>query len=103
MAYWVLAKYSRNSTDTAWFSPSEEVVAKVNEYKDSGKIVHYEVKETDDKLNQFVKIGFSDVDESLNFKEEALIKSLETARVAYGESNPVSWSVEDRQEVEPTI
>tara|TARA_A100000164_G_scaffold150316_1_gene133400 strand:- start:168 stop:479 length:312 start_codon:yes stop_codon:yes gene_type:complete len=103
MAYWILATYTRTNTDTAWFSPSEEVVAKVNEYKDSGKIVHYEIKESDNQLNQYIKIGFSDVAESSNFKEDSLIKSLEAARVSYGESNPVSWSVEDRQEVEPTI
>ena len=56
MAYWVLATYTRTNTDTAWFSPSEEVVAKVNEYKDSGKIVHYEIKESDNQLNQYIQM-----------------------------------------------
>ena len=103
MAYWILATYTRANTDTAWFSPSAEVVAKVNEYKDSGKIEHYEIKESDDQLNQYIKIGFSNLAESLNFKKEDVVNANETARIAYGESNPVSWNVEDREDVEPTI
>ena len=103
MAYWILATYTRPSTDTAWFSPSADIVTKVNEYKDSGKIVHFEIKESDNQLNQYIKIGFSDVSESLNFKDEPVVESNEIARIAYGDSNPVSWNVEDKEEVEPII
>jgi|TARA_B100001094_G_scaffold178295_1_gene172309 hypothetical protein len=103
MAYWVLATYTRTSTETAWFPHSADIVAKVNEYKDSGKIVHYEIKESDNQLNQYIKIGFSNIAESLNFKDEPVVESNETARIAYGDSNPISWSVEDREEIEPTI
>ena len=103
MAYWILATYTRANTDTAWFSPAADTVAKVNEYKDSGKIVHYEVKESDNQLNQFIKIGFSDVAESLNFKDEDVIQANDTARLSYSDTNSVNWNIEDREEVEPTI
>ena len=32
------------------------------------------------------------------FKKEDVVNANETARIAYGESNPVSWSVEDKED-----
>ena len=105
MAYWILAKYTRPNTDVAWFSPSDDVVAKVNEYKDSdpAKITHYEVKESDDGLKQYIKLGFADQAESLNFLAESEVQDNENARALYLSGTTVSGSVEDFEEIEPTI
>tara|TARA_B100000073_G_scaffold118465_1_gene95887 strand:+ start:322 stop:639 length:318 start_codon:yes stop_codon:yes gene_type:complete len=105
MAYWILATYTRPNTGVSWFTPSDEIMAKVNEYKDSdpAKITHYEVKESGDQLKQYIKIGFSDQAESLNFLAEDVVQNNESARQSYIDSNPTTVIIEDREETEPTI
>ena len=103
MAYWILATYTRPSTDTAWFSPSADIITKIDEYKDSGKIIHYEVKESIGQLEQYIKIGFSDQAESLNFLAEDVVQDNESARQSYIDSNPTTVILEDKEETEPTI
>ena len=103
MAYWILATYTRPITDTAWFSPSADIITKIDEYKDSGKIIHYEVKESSGQLEQYIKIGFSDQAESLNFLAEDVVQDNESARQSYIDSNPRTVILEDKEETEPTI
>ena len=102
MAYWILATYTRPNTGVSWFTPSDEIMAKVNEYKDSdpAKITHYEVKESGDQLKQYIKIGFSDQAESLNFLAEDVVQNNESARQSYIDSNPTTVIIEDREETE---
>ncbi len=105
MAYWILATYTRPNTGVAWFSPSADVITTLNEYKgtEPKKIEHYEVKESADGLKQYVKLGFVDQAESLNFKDSPAMKANEEARENYLDNSGVTVLIEDRGPAEPTI
>lgn len=105
MAYWILATYTRPDTGVAWFSPSAEVTAKVEEYKgtDPAKIEHYEIKESADGLKQSIKIGFVDQAESLNFLNDPVISANDVARINYLDNSTATVLIEDNAETEPTI
>lgn len=67
MAHWLLSTYTRTSLVDDWYIRHNEAEllahplgVKITEFKDSGKITHYERKESDDGFKQFFKIGFKD-------------------------------------------
>jgi|TARA_B100000959_G_C14986781_1_gene625986 hypothetical protein len=105
MAHWTLVTYTRPQVLTDWYSPTAEVVSKIDEWKntDPKKIEHYEVKESDDGLKQFYKIGFKDTDTSLAFLDESAAQSNETARNAHCESTGITAVVNQYGENEPIL
>jgi len=62
MSYIRYIKQTRPNTDTAFFSPTAEVVAKMDEYQSAGKIESYNLETISaDQLSKEIKITFDNV------------------------------------------
>tara|TARA_B100000003_G_C10903480_1_gene360255 strand:+ start:1151 stop:1486 length:336 start_codon:yes stop_codon:yes gene_type:complete len=73
MAYWALSTYTRPDTSREFYirrtvaevKTSSVIGAKIVEFENAGKIIHYSINYSEDLLTQKVKIGF-DTEESYN-------------------------------------
>ena len=96
MSYIRYIKQTRPNTAVAFFSPSVEVIAKLDEYKASGKIVSYSLNTISaDQLNKEIKIVFNSLDSFDEFMTEELIIASATKRGEYCAENFISYSLED--------
>ena len=107
MAHWSLVTYTRPNTDTAWFEPSAEVLAHIDTYKNDDlvnpTIETYEKNESADKLKQYYKISFKDVESSELLGDNSVYTDNITARDSYCVSNNINCIVEQFDDVEPEI
>jgi|TARA_B100001778_G_scaffold244032_1_gene204350 hypothetical protein len=107
MANWALITYTRESTDKAWYEPSDTIKDKVVEYQntDPKKIVHYETAESANGLKKYFKIGFLDSDTALAFgNTDEMISSREQRdNFCNNADNGVTYSIDRALEVEPSI
>jgi len=96
MSYIRYIKQTRPNTSTSFFSPSAEVVAKINEYQSVGKIESYNLETISaNQLNKEIKITFNN---EINFNEfisEDLIIASKLARTNHCSDNSISYSLED--------
>ena len=89
-------KQTRPNTTVAFFSPSVEVIAKLDEYKASGKIESYTLDTiSTDQLNKEIKIVFNNVNSFDEFMTDELIIASASERVEYCANNSISYSLED--------
>jgi len=96
MSYIRYIKQTRPNTAVAFFSPSVEVIAKLDEYKASGKIESYTLDTiSTDQLNKEIKIVFNSLDSFDEFMIEKLIIASASERVKYCANNSISYSLED--------
>src|SRR5210317_399880 len=96
MSYIRYIKQTRANTDTAFFSPSAEVVAKMDEYRTAGKIESYNLEIiSENQLNKEIKITFDNVNSFDEFMDEDIILDSATARTSYCTTNTISYSLED--------
>ena len=96
MSYIRYIKQTRANTDTAFFSPSAEVVAKIDEYRAAGKIESYNLETiSENQLNKEIKIVFNSLDSFDEFMIEELIIASATKRGEYCTENFISYSLED--------
>lgn len=96
MSYIRYIKQTRPSTAVAFFSPSVEVIAKLDEYKASGKIESYTLDTiSTDQLNKEIKIVFNNVNSFDEFMTDELIIASASERVEYCANNSISYSLED--------
>lgn len=96
MSYVRYIKQTRPNTAVAFFSPSVEVIAKLDEYKASGKIESYTLDTiSTNQLNKEIKIVFNSLDSFDEFMTEELIIASATKRGEYCAENFISYSLED--------
>lgn len=76
MAYWALSTYTRPDTDTEFYvrytvaelKTSSTIGVKILELENNGKLIHYSINYSEDKLTQKIKIGFDSEDSYNTFK-----------------------------------
>lgn len=96
MSYIRYIKQTRPNTDTAFFSPTAEVVAKMDEYRSTGKIESYNLETISaDQLSKEIKITFDNVTSFNEFINEDLIIESKLARGTHCSNNSISYSLED--------
>jgi len=96
MSYIRYVKQTRLDTDTAFFSPSAEAIAKMDEYKASGKIESYNLETiSENQLNKEIKITFDNVNSFDEFMDEDIILNSAAARTSHCTANTISYSLED--------
>jgi len=96
MSYIRYIKQTRPNTVVAFFSPSVEVIAKLDEYKASGKIESYTLDTiSTDQLNKEIKIVFNNVNSFDEFMTDELIIASASERVEHCANNSISYSLED--------
>ena len=96
MSYIRYIKQTRPNTDTVFFSPVAEAVAKMDEYKTAGKIESYNLETiSENQLNKEIKITFDNVNSFDEFMTEDLIIASASARTTHCTNNSISYSLED--------
>ena len=96
MSYIRYIKQTRLNTDTDFFSPSAETIAKVDEYKEAGKVESYNLETiSENQLNKEIKITFDNVNSFDEFMTEEIIVESASARTKYCTDNSISYSLED--------
>ena len=105
MAHWVLVTYVRPNTNTAWFTPSADILELANEFQNTEpkKIEHYEKRESADGLKQYYKIAFKDSDTYTEFENTSKGQTNITARVNYLNENGINYWIDHHGETEPTL
>lgn len=95
MSYTVKLLQQRNSTNIDFFSVSDDVIKKLEEYKSSGKIISYDFSDiSEDKLMKTMVITFnSSHDHALAVNEDVFYDSA-ISRINYCNEHSISWSVE---------
>ena len=96
MSYVRNIKQTRPNTSTDFFSPTAEVVAKMDEYQSSGKIESYNLETISaNQLNKEIKITFNNETSFNEFISEDVIIASKLARTNYCSNNSISYSLED--------
>lgn len=96
MSYIRYVRQTRLDTDTAFFSPSAEAIAKMDEYKAAGKIESYNLETiSENQLNKEIKITFDRVESYDEFNDEDVILDNKGDRTSYCQANYISYSLED--------
>ena len=103
MAHWTLVTYTRPNSLTNWYTPSAEVLAKIEEFKTANKIVTYDKFTSADTLKQYYKIQFSNTDASAEFADLPECVQNYTDRQTYCTNNGMSVITEQFGETEPTV
>jgi hypothetical protein len=96
MSYIRYIKQTRPNTDTAFFSPTDEVVAKMDEYQSAGKIESYNLETISaNQLDKEIKITFDNETSFNEFISEDLIIGSKLARTNHCSDNSISYWLED--------
>ena len=96
MSYIRYIKQTRPNTDTVFFTPAAEAIAKMDEYKTAGKIESYNLESiSENNLNKEIKITFDNVNSFDEFMTEDLIIASASARTTHCTDNSISYSLED--------
>tara|TARA_B100000900_G_scaffold209171_1_gene177293 strand:+ start:682 stop:975 length:294 start_codon:yes stop_codon:yes gene_type:complete len=96
MSYIRYIKQTRLNTDIAFFSPTAEVVAKMDEYKSAGKIESYNLESiSSNQLNKEIKITFDNETSFNEFVNEDLIIESKLARQTHCTNSSISYSLEE--------
>lgn len=96
MSYIRYIKQTRPNTDVAFFSPTAETIAKMDEYQTAGKIESYNLEIiSENNLNKEIKITFNNVNSFDEFMDEELIIASATERTTHCTNNSISYSLED--------
>jgi len=95
MSYTVKLLQQRNSTNIDFFSVSDDVINKLEEYKSSGKIISYDFSDiSEDKLTKTMVITFNSLDDHALAVNEDVFYDSAISRIAYCNAHSISWSVE---------
>lgn len=103
MAHWSLVTYTRPNSLTNWFTPSDEVLAKIEEFKTANKILTYEKSTSADTLKQYYKIQFSNTDASAEFADLPECVENYTVRQTYCTNNGITINTEQFGDSEPIV
>ena len=105
MAHWVLVTYVRPNTNTAWFTPSADILELANEFQNTEpkKIEHYEKRESADGLKQYYKIAFKDSDTYTEFENTTKGQTNITVREDYLNSVGITYTIDHAGASEPVI
>jgi hypothetical protein len=96
MSYIRYIKQTRPNTDTVFFTPAAEAIAKMDEYKTAGKVESYNLETiSENQLNKEIKITFDNVNSFDEFMTEEIIVESASARTKYCTDNSISYSLED--------
>lgn len=95
MSYTVKLLQQRNSTNIDFFSVSDDVIKKIEEYKSSGRIINYDFSDiSEDELIKTMFITFNSLDDyTLAINEKVFIDSA-ISRQTHCDEHSISWSVE---------
>ena len=95
MSYTVKLLQQRNSTNIDFFSVSDDVIKKIEEYKSSGSIISYDFSDiSEDGLIKTMVITFNSLDDyTLAINEDVFIDSA-ISRQTYCNEHSISWSIE---------
>ena len=95
MSYTVKLLQQRNSTNIDFFSWSDNVIKKMEEYKSSGRIISYNSSDiSEDKLIKTMVITFNSLDDYTLATNEAVFIDAAVSRKAYCDKHSISWSLE---------
>ena len=96
MSYIRYIKQTRPNTDTVFFTPAAEAIAKMDEYKTAGKVESYNLETiSENQLNKEIKITFDNVNSFDEFMTEEIIIASASARTTHCTDNSISYSLED--------
>jgi hypothetical protein len=99
MSYIRYIKQTRPNTDVAFFTPTAETIAKMDEYQTAGKIESYNLETiSENNLNKEIKITFDTVYSFDEFMDEEIILNSAAARTSHCVSNAISYSLEEEAE-----
>lgn len=96
MSYTRKVIQQRPNTSVNFFSPKDEVVAKMNEYQSSGKILNYSLSNISaDTLVKTIIITFKDVLSFDDFMNQTIFVNSAKERETYCLNNSISFSLEE--------
>jgi len=95
MSYTVRLVQSRPNTDTEFWAPPADQVARLEEWKSAGKIVSYEIANLseDQKVNTS-SVVLNAITDFADFETDSKFLEGTNARIAHCAANAISYSVE---------
>lgn len=89
MSITVKITHTRPSTDTAWFTQTEEFTSKVAEFQSAGHIISFNVDQSSD-LQSIVTIVYSSEESQSIVESNSVIDSFYQAMISYHSSNSIT-------------
>ena len=94
MAYNAKLIESRPITTVEFYHPSDEIIAKLEEFKTAGKIVSYTLNETDGDFNRTDTVVWSSEAEHAAGIADSVLAGSAVARATHCTNNGISTSLE---------
>ena len=94
MAYNAKLIQSRPNNMVEFYHPSDEVIAKLEEFKTAGKIISYTLNETDGDLNRSDTVVYNTADDHASCIADPVLAGSSTAREDHCAINSISTSLE---------
>ena len=94
MAYNAKLIQSRPNTTVDFYHPSDEVIAKLEEFKAAGKIISYTLNETDGDLNRTDTVVYNTAEDHTSCIADSVLADSAIARSDHCAINSISTSLE---------
>jgi len=95
MSYTAKLIQSRPNTTVDFFSPIDQVVTELNNYKSSGQVISYNLNEvSEDQLTKTMTVVYASVDDYLQITATKTFDDSGASRIAYCATNNISFSIE---------
>ncbi len=95
MSYTVRLVQSRPNTGVEFWAPPANQIAKLDEWKGSGKIESYTLDTiSEDQLSKTMSVTLNAITDFADFETEAVFLEGTNARIAHCAANAISYSVE---------
>ena len=94
MAYNAKLIQTRPNNMVEFYHPSDEVIAKLEEFKTAGKIISYTLNETDGDFNRTDTVVWSSAEEHAAGIADPVLANSSVARATHCTNNGISTSLE---------
>ena len=94
MAYNAKLIQTRPNNMVEFYHPSDEVIAKLEEFKTAGKIISYTLNETDGDLNRSDTVVYNTADDHASCIADSVLAGSAVARATHCTNNGISTSLE---------
>ena len=94
MAYNAKLIQTRPNNMVEFYHPSDEIIAKLEEFKTAGKIVSYTLNETDGAFNRSDTVVYNTADDHASCIADPVLAGSSTAREDHCAINSISTSLE---------
>ena len=94
MAYNAKLIQTRPNNMVEFYHPSDEVIAKLEEFKTAGKIISYTLNETDGDLNRSDTVVYNTADDHASCIGDSVLAESANNRANHCANNGISFSLE---------